>query len=438
MARDQSLRRQVLVGVDGGGSKTDCVILDAQTKELLGRSAGGASNWNSVGQDAALNTLKAAITGALAAARVEQDGILGMCLGMSGVDREADASSLKARLQEWLPAEVELVVYNDSVIALACGTGGPLHGCVLVVGTGIIALGIGRSGNHVRASGWGPAFLDMGSGYDIGQRALAAVARAVDGRGERTDLVEATCRHCGVRDPQDLLQWAYAEAGWSRIASLAPAVLQCAEEGDSIAFKIVTSAAHEALEAVIAVATRTKLKSQRFKLVLSGGLLSRDSPFLDIILEGVKLRLPSAGVAYPRVEPAIGAALLVHDALYGADEAPSSIGEAACSSASRDGSPPRCQDRHGVHPGSHGKHSSRDGGWAGNLRKHRRAVSNVDAAFMKHVMDMPPMRASSNADGLGSVPQPGLDRLRLDDAGGTDSPRRQRRHSRYHKSLEML
>ena len=50
-------------------------------------------------------------------------------------------------------------------------------------------------------------------------------------------------------------------------------MLQCAEEGDSIAFKIVTSAAHEALEAVIAVAARTKLKSQRFKLVLSGVFL---------------------------------------------------------------------------------------------------------------------------------------------------------------------
>ena len=65
-------------------------------------------------------------------------------------------------------------------------------------------------------------------------------------------------------------RWAYAEAGWSRIASLAPAVLQCAEEGDSVAFKIVTSAAHEALEAVMTVATKTKLRGQRFRLVLSG------------------------------------------------------------------------------------------------------------------------------------------------------------------------
>ena len=68
-------------------------------------------------------------------------------------------------------------------------------------------------------------------------------------------------------------RWAYAEAGWSRIASLAPAVLQCAEEGDSVAFKIVTSAAHEALEAVMTVATKTKLRGQRFKLVLSGACI---------------------------------------------------------------------------------------------------------------------------------------------------------------------
>lgn len=90
-------------------------------------------------------------------------------------------------------------------------------------------------------------------------------------------------------------------------------------------------------------------------LTHAGGLLSRDSPFLDIILEGVKLRLPSAGVAYPRVDPAVGAALLVHDALYGAGAAASSIEEAACSSSPPDGSPLRHQDRHGPHPGSHGE-----------------------------------------------------------------------------------
>ncbi len=43
--------------------------------------------------------------GALAAARVEQGAIVGMCLGMSGVDREADANLWKASLEEWLSKE---------------------------------------------------------------------------------------------------------------------------------------------------------------------------------------------------------------------------------------------------------------------------------------------------------------------------------------------
>ena len=81
----------------------------------------------------------------------------------------------------------------------------------------------------------------------------------------------------------------------------------------------------------------------------AGGLLSKDSPFLDIILEGVKLRLPSAEVAYPKVEPALGAALLVHDALHSSS---TSIEEAASSPFAS--TPPRL-GRHQTIPHSHGE-----------------------------------------------------------------------------------
>ena len=69
-------------------------------------------------------------------------------------------------------------------------------------------------------------------------------------------------------------RWAYAEPGWARIAALAPAVLQCAEEGDSVAFRIVTGAANEAVRAAVTVAERSRLKGHRFKLVLSGARFS--------------------------------------------------------------------------------------------------------------------------------------------------------------------
>jgi N-acetylglucosamine kinase-like BadF-type ATPase len=37
--------RKILAGVDGGGSKTECVVIDAKSGEILGRARGGASNW---------------------------------------------------------------------------------------------------------------------------------------------------------------------------------------------------------------------------------------------------------------------------------------------------------------------------------------------------------------------------------------------------------
>lgn len=85
-------------------------------------------------------------------------------------------------------------------------------------------------------------------------------------------------------------RWAYAEPGWARIAALAPAVLRCAEEGDSVAFRIVTGAANEAVRAAVTVAERSRLKGHRFKMVLSG-----DSPRSSAIPRAPVLALRCTG-----------------------------------------------------------------------------------------------------------------------------------------------
>ena len=87
---------------------------------LMHLAAGMSSICFKSDQLKARNPLIEMSAGALAAAGVEQDDVTGMCLGMSGVDREADASALKACLQEWLPQEARLlhaVKHTD----LSCG-----------------------------------------------------------------------------------------------------------------------------------------------------------------------------------------------------------------------------------------------------------------------------------------------------------------------------
>ena len=84
-----------------------------------------------------------------------------------------------------------------------------------------------------------------------------------------------------------------------------------------------------------------------------------------------------------------------------------------------------------------GKHLGREGGWAGSLGRHRRAISSIDPGFAKSLERDGPAHGASNAGHAGPSSLPHLDRLTLDEEGRRDSPGRQRRHSRYRKSLEM-
>jgi N-acetylglucosamine kinase-like BadF-type ATPase len=91
---------------------------------------------------------------------------------MAGVDRPNDKERVLQWMKEILPGATCHVrrlrlcfffwivlshhkVYNDGVIALACGTLGKLEGIVVISGTGTISVGFNPAGEHQRAAGWG-------------------------------------------------------------------------------------------------------------------------------------------------------------------------------------------------------------------------------------------------------------------------------------------
>eukprot|EP00884_Botryococcus_braunii_P022844 jgi/Botrbrau1/9243/Bobra.180_1s0005.2 len=286
----------LFIGLDGGGTKTVAVVIDRDAN-VVGRALGGCTNWHSVSEEEASQVLKDTLQGAVNQCKGGWQEVKAMCLAMSGVDTERD------RLR------VDLAVHNDAVGTLACGTHGRPEGCVLIAGTGTIAYGVGKNGKHARAGGWGPLFLDGGSGYDIGQRGLAAAAKAYDGRGPETSLLGELCKHCGVEPWEGLLEWAYKDRTWARVAELAVVVIRCAEAGDTVAWDIVSAAAAEAVRSVAAVASRCSF-THDFDLVLAGGLLLGDSGYADIVREHLRLSLPHARILVPNMEAAVGAALL--------------------------------------------------------------------------------------------------------------------------------
>lgn len=68
-----------------------------------------------------------------------------------------------------------------------------------------------------------------------------------------------------------LSRWVYAEAGWARIAALAPAVVACAQNGDQVAHHILQEGISDLVTTVQAVVKQLNML-QPFQLVLAGGM----------------------------------------------------------------------------------------------------------------------------------------------------------------------
>jgi N-acetylglucosamine kinase-like BadF-type ATPase len=261
--------RRVVVGVDGGGTKTLALVagLDGQR---LGQGLAGASNYNAAGFEAACREIEAAILRALESAPGEVSAI---CLGLAGAGRPEDVERFLRWGGEKFP-EAALKVVSDVEILLACTRPGPA--LALICGTGSIVYGRTAEGELLRAGGWGYLFGDEGSGYAIGAAALRAVMRAEDGRGAATLLSALLLARCGVKTPQGLVRSIYgAEMPRAEIAGLAELVEQAAAQKDALALSILDVAANDLAEMVQAVQRR--LGSLPLPLALTGGMILHGS-----------------------------------------------------------------------------------------------------------------------------------------------------------------
>lgn len=314
----------VILGVDGGATSTVCVCLPLFSDPaslpdplpVLGRAVAGCSNHNSVGEAAARDTLEQVIDEALTKAGSTRDAVRAVCLAVSGVNHPKDQARVLTWIRKMFTGHVKVHVYNDAVAALASGTMGKLHGCVLISGTGSISYGFTQDGQEARAGGGGPVLGDWGSGYGIAAQALTAVLRAQDGRGPNTMLTDSILRALGLSSSDELIGWTYADPAWARIAALVPVVVSCAEAGDETADKILMEAVEELAICVKTVVRRLHLcgedRTSPFPVVLVGGVLAANNKW-DIakeIINRIRREYPGAYPIRPKVEPAIGAALL--------------------------------------------------------------------------------------------------------------------------------
>jgi N-acetylglucosamine kinase-like BadF-type ATPase len=231
------------LGIDGGGTKTRCVLGDETM--VLATAMSGGSNIVRLGETQAREAVHTAVRQVCATANISPAQISAICIGAAGADRPAIAAKIRMILVELISetapetALPKIEVVGDMTIALEAAFGAG-SGVIAIAGTGSIAYGRDANGHTARAGGWGFAISDEGSGHWIGRRAISAILSAHD-RGLETALTATVLQAWKLNTLDELVRQANSTPP-PDFPRLFPIVLRAADEGDSIARDLLTDA----------------------------------------------------------------------------------------------------------------------------------------------------------------------------------------------------
>ncbi len=293
-----------ILGFDGGGTKTECVLMNS-ADQVLARTFAGPSNPSRIGVESAVRAIEECANLALRETGLERGAISAVGAGIAGTAKQEMKESMTRALQEsFVGASITMLTDLESALA-AAGEGPAI---ILVMGTGSASFGRNAEGEITRAGGYGPSSSDQGSAYDIGRRAIAA---ATGKRVGETDSVLGR----QILEQLRCTAWAVVQHRAQTIPDevfppIFPVVAGAADAGDVIAQEILIQAAQDLASLVADVADRLHLRESEFLLAKIGGTIGRSHFFDAQIDAALKRVVPRAQIGGLRISPAEAAALV--------------------------------------------------------------------------------------------------------------------------------
>ena len=293
----------MVLGFDGGGTKTDGVAMTA-SGQMVGQAQAGPSNPFRVGFGAAFGAVREAALLALAESKHNKSDVVALCAGLAGVGQATDAEKMRVLLAGEFPGAA-IRICTDLDLTMAAAPAG--SAIILVAGTGSAAMGRDSKGEIARVGGHGPMVSDEGSAYDVGRRAVMHSLREFDRTGKDTALGERILREMGSLKWPELRKRIQAapDEVFPRLFSVTATL---ADSGDKTAQDILRAAAYALASLAALLGERMRVADERFYLVKTGGMTGKCRYFDAQLNERLRVVLPNAQPAKLRGAPAETAA----------------------------------------------------------------------------------------------------------------------------------
>ncbi len=286
------------IGVDGGGTKTECILVDPSGAIAARHTGLGCSP---------------SLVGSARAREIASEALEAVQAGHPEAEVSATLLCMAGSRGFWSEFGAELIglgrvtTVDDSIPVLELATRGA-PGLALHAGTGSFVAARTADGGVHYAGGIGWRFGDEGSGYDLGRRAIARALLELQGWAPASGLATLVREKTGESTAGAVSGYFYGDPDTNHgVASLAPEVLRLAAGGDAAAGEVVAASVGQLL--ALAVSVTGKLfpgtRPDAFRAGVSGHILNHPfafqalssrapfplSPITEPPIEGVRLLL---------------------------------------------------------------------------------------------------------------------------------------------------
>lgn len=303
------MRKNIYLGVDGGGTKTEAVLIDEEEKVIAQGQAGG-SNPGVIGYERSVDNVYLSVKDV-----VKDFEITNACFAIAGVNTKGDEQKFKKVIQahsKLSKITKKFFVVNDTRAALRTGTARK-NAIVLISGTGSSCWGTNDKGYQTKSGGWGHILADQGSAYAIGLSVLKEVTRELDGRAQKSLLSKVLLGQLKISSFEELDNLIHKKP-WNKtdIANVAPVIDVAFGKGDKKAKEIIENAARDLCDMVFAVCKKLDFLNRKFTLVITGSVFNI-AEMTRVVKEKVLEFNPKVEIVKPKISSAYGAALLAKE-----------------------------------------------------------------------------------------------------------------------------
>lgn len=302
----------VVLGIEGGGTRTSVRLMDAAGRMLASFQTGPAVL--PLMSDRELRSHLKDISARLPCSPQA------VAIGLAGARAAADQERLKRAITRLWPGRPS-VATNDLETALAAAEAPvkPITRVLVLSGTGSCCFGRSPTGATAKVGGRGHIIGDRASACDIGLRALRAVMADLDHRGRLGTLGAAILNALKFNEPEQMIPWS-VQAAKTEIANLAITVFATALGGDRLAKKILSDAAEMLAQDACACASQLEPAGRPVEFILNGGVMLRNPGFMKQVAKQIRRCWPKA-VVTPLATPSVYGAVKL--ARLAAADAPS-------------------------------------------------------------------------------------------------------------------